>query len=424
MVTFANSLNANTELFSVLFSHHILLISIFSSDTDREPSSVLGKLDQPLYYGAGQTLREALTKYIRTFINKTMSKECLSEFLQSTASILPQPNIMPINYKQVRTLLSHELLSLHAVDICANDCLMFTHDNSELTECSECRQPRYKVDQMGRKSARRQFQYVDIKQFLSNMFGCSNIAQILHECTGVNRDDSVCGILTDIHDTALWKEWMTAGLDTSTERKVVLGLNTDGVNPFHSSTSTQYSFWPLIFCVLNLPKHIRTKSEALLLFGIMPSRKDRLGKGIEPNIPIYQELLVSELLKLISTDIFSAYSRAPLTVKVELLLYMSDIQAYSKYFMMSGAVSYMPCHLCMFKAQRSRTNTKMVMLGHASYANIQQKDYQEEVRQISCDENISGSFYSLTITIIFLSKQGRNISLVYSAALIYTGSAK
>ena len=336
-------------------------------------------LDLPLYEDAKLTTRDALLKYIRIFINKAWSKDALSEVLMSTKSILPTPNNLPVNYKQVRTLIQKELLTLHSVDLCINDCMMFNDNNSECRECLECQQPRYKVDRIGREVSVRKFHYVDIEQFLVNMFGCSNIAKILQECPSLNDGDRSNNLVCDIQQTELWKQWKTARCEEYMENKVILGLNTDGVNPFHSHTSSQYSFWPLIFCIYNLPKHLRTKPEALLLFGIMPSRKDRLGKGVEPNIAIYQNLLVSQLLKLVSTELYSAYSQAPVKVKVELMLYLTDIQAYSNYFNMSGAVSYMPCHLCLSKASSSTTSNKRIMLGHDNYNSIQSRDYNAEV---------------------------------------------
>ena len=51
---------------------------------------------------------------------------------------------------------------------------------------------------------------------------------------------------------------------------VLLGFNTNGVNHFHGQNK-QHSFWPPISCLFNLPKHIRTKSDAFILRGIVRS---------------------------------------------------------------------------------------------------------------------------------------------------------
>ena len=98
------------------------------------------------------------------------------------------------------------------------------------------------------------------------------------------------------------------------ELKVVLGFNTDGVNPYHGS-GAKYSCWPLVFAIFNLPKHIRNKTDALLLYGVAPSKDARLANGLEPELVIYENRMVDELLQLSSTRLYDAYSAAPLCIK-------------------------------------------------------------------------------------------------------------
>ena len=69
------------------------------------------------------------------------------------------------------------------------------------------------------------------------------------------------------------------------ELVVAPGLNTDGVNPYHGS-NMKYSCWPLIFSIYKIPKFIRNKSDALLLYGVVPSRDFGLNNGIEPDLHI------------------------------------------------------------------------------------------------------------------------------------------
>lgn len=151
------------------------------------------------------------------------------------------------------------------------------------------------------------------------------------------------------------------------------------MNPFHSS-GINFSFWPLIFTIFNLPPHIRTKADALILYGIVPSKIDRRGCGVEPELHVYQELMVDELIQLSSTELYSAYAAAPVKVKVKLLLYMMDFQGYAKYFHMSGSNAYFSCNLCQIKS--TKTGEKMQLLGHSHYASIPKRDYQAEVRFI------------------------------------------
>lgn len=172
-------------------------------------------------------------------------------------------------------------------------------------------------------------------------------------------------VITDTTETVTSRRWMHTNGDT--DLKVIIGLNTDGVSPFRGGQP--YSCWPLLISFMNLPKPIRTKSDALILFGIAPSRASRKGSGIEPDLEIYQQLMVDELLTLSSVDLQVAYRDAPLRVKVELLPHMLDFQEYSKYFRMTGAVSMSPCNICLIGSQQVSTGGsgfKRVILGHAS----------------------------------------------------------
>ena len=85
---------------------------------------------------------------------------------------------------------------------------------------------------------------------------------------------------------------------------------------------------------------MRTKADAFLLYGIVPSQLDRQGHGVAPDLTAYQQHMIDELIQLCSVEIYSEYSQAHVTVKVKLLRYMMDFQGYTKYFKMSGSTAY------------------------------------------------------------------------------------
>lgn len=343
------------------------------SDTESSPTSTTTELDFPLYQGSSITVRSAIEGYIKIFVDKSCTKETLSEMLNHSKDILPQPNNLPASYKRLRSLISNELIPVILYNVCINDCLIFRKEHGQDNHCKICGEPRYKKDYLGRKVCRRYYSYCSIKSALELLFSCCNIAQILQEHTS-----SALGVLTDIKDTAKWQHWMQGeGMDSS---KIIMGLNTDGMNPFHSQGSN-YSCWPIILTILNLPKKIRNKADALILVGVVPSKNPRLGNGLEPNLDIYVDILVDELLQLAHTDMFSAYSKAPISVKVKLLMFIMDFQGYAKFFSMSGVQSYMNCNVCMMKA--TRKFNKMVLLGHDRYSEVQQRNYETEVKIIT-----------------------------------------
>lgn len=339
-------------------------------------------LNSPLYEGSTQTVRHGIEKYLKIFTTKMQSKSSLTVTLQATKSLLPIPNGLPDSYSKVRSLLADELLTVEKIHVCINDCILFRGQYSRLISCPMCGEARYKAeDALNRRYPRRTYTYACLQRSLELLFGSANIAQVMQSAGGATFGE-IPTSLTDIIDTQSWREWTADSIDDVDEpsTKVILALNTDGVNPYHSQ-GIQYSLWPIILCFLNLPKQHRNKSYAVLLTGIVPSRNPRHdGGSLEPNLNIYSHLLVDELLRLSSTYIYSAYANAPITVKVRLLVFMMDFQGYAKFFNMSGANSYYACNVCNMRSTRKERNGrhKMVMLGHNS-DDVATRDFAEEV---------------------------------------------
>ena len=330
-------------------------------------------MDIPLYDGSPSTVRDAVTGYARMFVEKSATKEVISETLRVTKSLLPQPNQLPRSFRQVEQLISKETIKLTKLHVCINDCIVFTGCHATADSCPTCSESRYKpLDVLGRLTARRYVSYCSVEQSLQNIFKCSNLAQIIQEHGG-GRIDLSKTLCTDLLETKIWNKWTR---DHHADCKVVVGFNTDGVNPFHSQ-GIQYSCWPLVLTIMNLPKTMRNKGNALILVTVVPSKDSRLGQGTEPNLNIYIRLLTDELLKLTDCQLYSAYAKAPIHVKLELLMYFMDFQGYAKFFHMSGAQAYLNCYICKMKA--TRMFNKMVQLGHENYDLSCTRNFPEEV---------------------------------------------
>lgn len=332
-------------------------------------------LDKVLYDGSQETVRQGIMTYITIFLEKSLSKAAFGEILQATSNILPQPNFLPTSYSQVKSLLSHELISVEKIHVCVNDCMLFRGGSINLESCNLCGEGRYKQsDALGRRYPKRSFSYASLRESLELYFGCSNIAQFMQGLGGGGMHIPN-GMLNDITETAKWREWTDTEDNTPT---IILGMNTDGINPYHSQ-GIQYSMWPLILTIMNLPKHIRNKEKGFILSAVVPSRNPRVyGGGLEPKLDVYVQLLVDELIALSSFELFSAYSQAPITVKCRLLIFMMDFQGYAKFFHMLGANSYYPCNVCTVKAQRIQS--KMAALRHtAANAGCCTRSYADEV---------------------------------------------
>lgn len=348
----------------------------FEDDTQHNSMRVennLAILASPLYPGCKTTVRDAIVEYVGIFTEKSCSKSTYSAFVQSFKKMLPDNNLLPDSFDSCHSLISHELVSMKMYCVCVNECMLIESKlttNSRDATCSVCNETLYKpADSLGRRYPRKAFTYSSVKSHLNNLFKCTNIAQVMQEAGG-------CGgfsLVNDLTETRMWSEWLLP----PNSNKVILGLNTDGMNPYHGS-GIQYSMWPIILCVMNLPARLRNKNDALILTGIVPSRDSRRTEGVEPDLSIYVDLLVSELISLSSTHIYSAYRSAPVAIKVELLMFMMDFQAYAKFFKMSGANAYFSCFICKMKATRLPAK-KMALISHAHYKATPKRNFIEEV---------------------------------------------
>jgi len=95
--------------------------------------------------------------------------------------------------------------------------------------------------------------------------------------------------------------------------KEVLALCTNGVNPF-AHNRVQYSMWPIMLTLLNLPRNLRNSFASILLGGIVPSNGAQKSRSLDP----YLHDLVNELIELSSFTLYDANQDTPFNCKVVL----------------------------------------------------------------------------------------------------------
>lgn len=136
---------------------------------------------------------------MKVFLDKSLSKQALSDILEITAMILPQPNLLPRSYQQLKSLISEDTISVCKVQVCIKDCIIYSYNDDRMS-CPECGESRYKTDNLGRLISKKYFSYCRLGDALRLMFGCKNIAQIMQSAGGADKL-----ILEDIKDTTVWK---------------------------------------------------------------------------------------------------------------------------------------------------------------------------------------------------------------------------
>lgn len=179
-------------------------------------------LDNALYENSPHTIRQALHKYLKLFVEKSTSKQTVTDFLSVCSELLPQPNYLPTTFPQLKSWLKEETLPVQKMHVCINDCVFFKDKTVEA--CPRCKENRYTIDSLQRKVARKCFSFCSLSDSLQNLFSCTNISKIMQAAGG-----KVTLNVKDIKETSIWSSWMNdEDIDEDGCVKIILGFNTDG----------------------------------------------------------------------------------------------------------------------------------------------------------------------------------------------------
>ena len=227
----------------------------------------------PLFTGSSTSIMDALVAYLRWFSEHPgISKEALSEMLRVQHNeILPLENKLPSSYNEAMKLVEPFLIKPVVYHACPKDCILFREEFENLNACPKCGTSRY----IELKIPAKRFAYLPVGPRLVRLFGTPNLAQIV-QAHGLHADNSTK--IYDVQSSLSWKlAYCTSGEFNDDYRGISFALNTDGVNPY-SQNKVNYSMWPIILTVLNLPRKVRHLFANVWLVGTIPGNGSK-----EPN---------------------------------------------------------------------------------------------------------------------------------------------
>ena len=100
------------------------------------------------------------------------------------------------------------------------------------------------------------------------MFGDAKISKIMQSHIKATSTMTNQKVMRDIQDSPCFRALFSGnGYFGGNHRGLVLQLSSDGVSPFDVG---QYSMWPIVISVLNLPKKVRNLYSNIMLVGIVP----------------------------------------------------------------------------------------------------------------------------------------------------------
>lgn len=308
-----------------------------------------------------------------SFVNKLLhwkhkhncSNSGFDDLIHLIGSVLPPNHNLPDSYYDIRKMIRGLHMEYEKIDACENDCMLFYEENSNKTHCDICDTSRYKDqnDPKKKKIPRKILRYFPLTQRLQRLF--------MNEKTAANmrwHHDRVKveGQLCHPADGDEWKQFDLRFPNFSKGiRNVRLGLSTDGFDPFRDAHAREYTLWPVVVVVYNLPPSMCTKAPYMFMPLLIPGPKDPT-----KDLHVYLRPLINELKKLWRTgeETYDRYSRTNFMMKAALLWTISDFPALG---MLSGwsTKGKLACHVCMgaVKANQLKHGGKPSFYGTARY---------------------------------------------------------
>ncbi|XP_074342948.1 uncharacterized protein LOC141680689 [Apium graveolens] len=209
---------------------------------------------EPIYpNNANLTMLEFVMKLLHWKNKHNCSNNGFDDLLLLIGSVLPDDHKLPENYYTVRKMIKGLNMEYEKIDACENDCMLIYKEHSKKTKCDIRKEDRYKVqkDPKKQKIPRKILRYFPITMRLQRLFMVEKTAK----CMRWHHDRIVVeGELSHPADGDEWKKF-----DRKFQRflkeiwNVRLGLPIDGFDPFRDKHAREYTVWPVVVIVYNLP---------------------------------------------------------------------------------------------------------------------------------------------------------------------------
>ena len=236
-----------------------------------------------------------------------------------------------------------------------NECLASATNDFQQKHCNHiayrhhprqsCRNP-CAIKLMKEIALKGKIKYYPRKTYCYYPLKCSllNILQrkgYLRLCEHWRTREMADGVLADIYDGHIWKEFMTyRGRPVLWQSfNLALMLNCDWFQPFEHS---YYSVGILYLVILNLPRSMCFKPENIIITGIIPGPKEPNQKEMNS----YLRPLVKELNSLWTDGFSITHNSEEINIFVALIATVCDIPATGKLGGFCGHNSHLACWKC------------------------------------------------------------------------------
>jgi hypothetical protein len=236
-----------------------------------------------IFTGSSVSLSDAICSLFVFYLTCHIPKSTFQALLDLLHLLLP-PNFLPTKVDQLLNIFS----SVDGKLVYHEYCETCFHSFQEVTEtkCPQCQTWRYKggESEQSKKRMRAFFLELPIRHDLVELFqgilyfSKRRILHFTHSFLSFKLDDTFVaalsyrnertptpGHISDIQDGSVYQSLMGEGNLLSFKWNLALGLNTDGVSPFKSST---FNLWPIFWQVHDLPPHLRFRPHFTRICGL------------------------------------------------------------------------------------------------------------------------------------------------------------
>ena len=290
--------------------------------------SLMRAADTPLYPGcATHNLLGSILKLFNLKAKHSWTNKSFTDLLELLGEFLPDGNELPTSYYEAQKIMSPMGMEYVKIHACPRDCVLFRKEHADLTHCQECGTSRYKLKADGSSLTKKPtpvkvlWHLPSIPRF-RRLFSDEENAKLLRWHADGRKKD---GLLRHPADAPQWRNFDRKYKDFRDEiQNLRLSLCTDGMNPF-GTLSTQYSTWPVMLTVYNLPPWLCVNQRYIILSLLIYGPKQP-----ENDLCVYLEPLLDEL-KLLWEDgvsMYDAYKKENFTLRAMLFFTINDFPAY------------------------------------------------------------------------------------------------
>ena len=325
--------------------------------TARQFYDMLDSANNPLWQGCeNHSQLSVVARMLNIKADHHLSERAFDAIAKLMKEIVPKENLIAESFYETKRMVRGLGLPVEKIHCCPNGCMIYWGEDLNKTLCRFYDHPRFKKNNdtngKGRKKTDIPFKkmyYFPLKDRLLRLYSSKATANEMRWHAEHVVEDNV---MQHSSDSIAWKHFNDVHPDFAIEiRNVRLGLCTDGFQPFGQS-GQQYSCWPVIVTVYNLPPWLCMKDASMFLTVLIPAPRNPKDK-----LDVYLQPLIHELNLLwdYGVEAFDISRNQNFQLRAALMWTISDFPAYS---MLSGwsTAGRLACPYCMEDSKSFRLN--------------------------------------------------------------------